>query len=111
MSEPDIELLIGADIDELGAMELLIGADIEDAAEDAAVVLFAAGVEVDPQAARARATPAPATRVRTRLTNMECSLGENRPLAGTEAGRGPPDAVGRMTATAGEMRMGKGLRP
>jgi hypothetical protein len=109
MSEPDIELLIGADIDELGAMELLIEDAAEEAAEEAADV--AAGVEVDPQAARARATPAPATRVRTRLINMECSLGENRPVAGTEAGPSPPDAAGRMTATAGEMRMGMGLRP
>jgi hypothetical protein len=68
MSDPDIDgaielLMDGAAMDELGAID------------DAAEVGPAAGVEFDPQAARARANPAPATRVRARLINISVLLG------------------------------------
>ena len=67
----DLELLMdGAAVDELGAID------------DAAEVVLAAGVVFDPQAARARANPAPAIRVRARLINISVLLGCDRRSAG-----------------------------
>jgi len=77
VADPDIDGAIDEDpidgdaIDDDGLID-----DIADEpAEDAADVLLAAGAAEDPQAARVRASPAAATRVRARLIDMSVLLG------------------------------------